>query len=155
MVPKACCGFPGKRGGVRTLGKLRLVRNVPEFSGNLFLSFFRFQYFQPTRRWIGFTGAADFQVLPLAAEMVEPLSQTNFLQNWGESVGNLLAVWSVPTGSKEAGSCYSSFLRRACSSRNHLQIYVRLERASFEYLAEIDPQGSGMLLHRLRVPKGI
>jgi hypothetical protein len=151
--PKRVLWFSREEGGVRTLGKLRLVRNVPEFSGNLFLSFFRFQYFQPTRRWIGFTGAADFQVLPLAAEMVEPLSQTNFLQNWGESIGNLLAVWSVPTGSKEAG-----FIIRRSTPRvlvqEYLQIYVQLERASLEYLAEIDPQGSGMLLHRLRVPKG-
>lgn len=139
--------------GIRQFGKLRLLLPIPNFTGQVFLSFVSLPQVRVTSRWVAAGASAEVQIQPASPEFVEPLSLTSFAESWGEPVGALAAAWSVPTDRTAA-----AFFVRPPSSRvavrESLVVFFKLGRVELEHLAELEPQNLAIFRYQWNVPAG-
>ena len=137
--------------GLRQFGKLRLLLPIPNFAGQVFLSFVSLPRVRVTSRWIAAATAVEAQIQPVASEFVEPLALSAFTESWGEPAPTLAAAWNVPPERTTA-----AFLIRWSSGRvavrEFLATFLKIGRVQMNYFADLEPQNLAIFRYQWDVP---
>ncbi len=149
--PKRIAWSSEESDGLRQFRKLRLLLPIPNFVGQVFLSFVSLPQVRVTSRWIAAAAAAEAQIQPVASEFVEPLALSAFMESWGEPVPTLAAAWNVPPERTTA-----AFLIRWSSGRvavrEFLGTFLKVGRIQLNYFADLEPQNLAIFRYQWDVP---
>ena len=149
--PKRIVWWSQESEGLRQFGKLRLLLPIPDFAGQVFLSFVSLPQVRVTSRWIAAATAAEAQIQPVSSEFVEPLALSAFTESWGEPVPTLAAAWNVPPERTTA-----AFLIRWSSGRvavrEFLGAFLKIGRIQLNYFADLEPQNLAIFRYQWDVP---
>ncbi|MCS7237008.1 MAG: hypothetical protein NZ899_01905 [Thermoguttaceae bacterium] len=134
----------------RGTARMRLVRRGSPV-GHFYPNFFRVKKLRVSSLWMGFPASSTFQVQPLDATKVEPLTPSAFAEAWGENVPNLAAVWNIPLVKRDVG-----FLVRRptgkLTGKQFLQVVIQPDTARLYYQLQVDLQNEEVFQHRLALP---